>query len=387
MQPALSFRITPVSSSFHGNRLLGLTTELKDLNSMGRKELATIWWENCVRNCQAHRIARKRTCRQYCRPLRCNIAFISRHVIQLNSNISIHPQCSTPELVQLEELEQGVYDLAVGNEGEDPWMRFEIEVVEVYVQLAQDTQLSFPSQDSCSTPVSKLPADKSLKRQRSRSDSVESTHTQLSPRRNLFSDETIKRCATKPSEDVSDMLSGNVTIAKQSPFRRQTRFSDSKTNVDSSKDSMFRLGQDSISSEDNDNDLVQPSSQNVARESICVTPYTSRPLESQSTKDVRRLSPRQLWDTADSQQSVLSVPLPTQGEETAPSQTQAQPLPRKRLCSTLSMEEWKSLRRRSGTSLRGSIIDLILANNKGRVHPTWLPPLLHPDCQVIQDVT
>lgn len=116
---AASYMVIPIYSSSSNTSAAGSSTTttaasnnttFQESTVLGRQELATLWWQHCRNNCQAHLGAktttflkknrRRRPCTAFCQPLRDNVAMLSRKLIVLQHHrVVIHNECRFPNLV------------------------------------------------------------------------------------------------------------------------------------------------------------------------------------------------------------------------------------------------------------------------------------------------
>jgi hypothetical protein len=102
-----------------------------ETRTLGRKELALLYWTGCPRNCQAQSPDIQRACRS-CVRLRRNISCCSKEMILVasgNRTMRVVPDSKCHRLVQLEEQTSNGsshYSVRIGTEHET-WMRFRFE--------------------------------------------------------------------------------------------------------------------------------------------------------------------------------------------------------------------------------------------------------------------
>jgi hypothetical protein len=148
---------------------------------IGRKELATTWWENCPNQCMAH-LPSNKPCLQYCKPLRKYVSILSKkmittthiphgmmdwddnvnHHIRKNQSTDcvgkrimiIHPiatQKQQSKLIHITpiqpsnlrcdaSIDTSSYNLRIGNDWTQPWMQFHVTIVPPYPKLVPVSQ-------------------------------------------------------------------------------------------------------------------------------------------------------------------------------------------------------------------------------------------------------
>lgn len=134
------YRVTPLYED------LGIVTKGKaemvvDQGVMGRKELATLWWENCPL-CKSQTEQRRR-CARYCRALRKHVGDLSRKLLLFQgASVIVHTECRYPNLIKLKPLKDEIlpaFDVSIGERGAKAWMRFRIDVVSFMSECNYDT--------------------------------------------------------------------------------------------------------------------------------------------------------------------------------------------------------------------------------------------------------
>ena len=100
---------------------------------VGRKELAMLWWKECPKFCRAQENS-NHPCRQYCYVVRRNVSVLSKKIISgTDDKVVVDAACKHRNLIMLRKKHSlsgpASYELVLGNNIKDPWMRFHIEVL------------------------------------------------------------------------------------------------------------------------------------------------------------------------------------------------------------------------------------------------------------------
>jgi hypothetical protein len=110
---------------------------------IGRKELASTWWKNCPSACRAHlpQIKSKAVCKRNCAVVRRQVVMLSKRILDTSDDekkLLVHSKCRYPNLIHLEPIVQPskhdsvvYYDVRIGPDAKNPWMRFLIHLAPV----------------------------------------------------------------------------------------------------------------------------------------------------------------------------------------------------------------------------------------------------------------
>ena len=134
---------------------------------IGRKELATKWWEGCPNQCMAH-VPSNKPCAQYCKSLRKHVSVLSKKMIASEFDSTSHQkriliahsnavQKRQSNLIHIIPIQQSsstnsldtmYYDLRIGNDWNRPWMQFHASIVSPHSTIIDTARTRYRS-----TPV------------------------------------------------------------------------------------------------------------------------------------------------------------------------------------------------------------------------------------------
>lgn len=200
---------------------------------LGRQDLATCWWKGCQK-CRAHLPGTMSVCQRICRPLRRNVAWLSRRLLQLsNHSVMVHPECKYPELVFVSQRkkrqigDRRVFDVAIGRDPIDPWMRFEIVLQLTHnSEHCENASGGLEETHALGTPKESLKIPQSIRRKSSNTPILGNTRTDvLKPieAQDKPQASPIKKISVTPNTDRNkkrQSLPGTGDDSLQSPKRR-----------------------------------------------------------------------------------------------------------------------------------------------------------------------
>ena len=171
---------------------------------IGRKELATTWWENCPNRCMAH-VPSNKPCKQYCKSLRKHVSILSKKLIttkfstrkQWDNNIgddsrfnssklvddremrilTTHPiavQKQQRKLIHITPIQPSTtntrtsvqtlcYNLRIGNDSAQPWMQFYVSIVQPpRMPVLQINKTSTGGRTTTTNPTTATPVKRKL---------------------------------------------------------------------------------------------------------------------------------------------------------------------------------------------------------------------------------